>query len=314
MPRQRDYLKDLVAARIDELIPTGDNVGGQTAIEASYPKIEEELDLAVLHILRTAPEHLLYAVSESDKKHFHKEEDEDVVADVDTRIVIGSDLVTTIVLPDNFFRFVHVKLTGWKRRVTQLLSVNDAKYRAQFNQFSSGNHIRPVAVLEQFNDYTDGTGATSDELTKRTITQTYTVNIALSTIYNGQDPNEQGALATGNIVVLKGQTDYTQNGTYKVNESGSPTKLTHNTTPYLPKQALQCFKAKASDDTLEELVYIPRLKAEQMPDEFADIIVDETAYRVLRTMGAERAQEAVAAKESATMLLNSMKIGLQGEL
>jgi hypothetical protein len=308
--RSRSYLTDLVAARIDVLIPSGNNVGGQTSIEASYPKIEEELDLSAWHILQTAPEHLLYQVAQYDKKHFHKEVDADVVADVDTRAIIANDLSVTIPLPDNFLRFIRAKMSGWGRDVIDLISSNDPKYNFQFNKFtaSSGNSNRPVAAVVPFSSYV------SAEQTKRTIAQTLTVNQVLTALFNGETPAGFSLLATNEIIILNSQTDTTQNGTYKVNAAGEPTKLTHETTTVNRGMALQCFRAKTSTDTLEELFYVPKLKAEQLPDEFTDALVDETAYRVLRTMGPERAQEAQAAREASMILLNSMKVGLQGEV
>lgn len=317
MPKQRSYLKDLVAARIDELIPVGDNVGGQTAIEETYPRMDEELDLATLHILRIAPVHLLLQVAEYDKKHFHDEVDDDVIGttypDIDTPISIASNLIATVTLPDNFFRFVRVKLSGWERPVSELISIDSPKYRLQFNQFRTWNYTNPGVALIPYSGYAPGSYGTN-ERTKRNVSQTLTANQTLSSLFNGETPSGGSALSTNDVIILKGQTTYTENGIYRVNASGSPTKLSdYLTADYpMPGWALECFKAKTDSDTLQELFYIPRLKAEELPDEFADALVDETAYRVLRSMS--RLDEAQIARQSSIELINSMKVGLQGEV
>lgn len=308
MPRARTYIQDLVAARIDELVPTGDNIGGQTGIEASYPKIEEELDLAAWWILQNAPEQLLFSVMVNDLKHFHTTNSYDSVIDIDTRIVIDSKLIVTVVLPDNFLRFVRVKLNSWTRPVEALLRKDDPKYAQLFNKYNFGDWRRPYAALVPFSSYSSD----PNETLKRTIDQTLTASQTLSGLYNGQTPSGGSALTTGDIIVLTGQTDKDENGVYVVQASGAPQKVDNNTTTVNCKRALHLFRAKTASDTLEELFYIPSLKAEEMPDELIDALVDETAYRVFRTMGRDFVEMANISKQNVSNLLG-VKVGLKGE-
>ena len=71
MARGREFLKNLVASRIDEVIPVGDVVQGQTAIETPIDAIEEELDFSAEFVTRVGNIEQLFPALVSDLKYFH---------------------------------------------------------------------------------------------------------------------------------------------------------------------------------------------------------------------------------------------------
>lgn len=374
MVRNRAYLTKRVSARIDEVVPEGENKGGQTSIEAPIETIDDELDYSAHYILRTAKIELLFPTIQSDKKHFHG----DSVNEVNTRLVIDSNRVATIVCPEDFLRFVACRLSGWKRDLKEIISQTDAKYRFQEgNKYTSGSADKPEGAMVSFGEYlttiTHGgvgggpftagekvTGGTSgavgyfvestsstvltldrvtghfeaaetitgadssatatiasggivDEYNKWVISQTLAENETLANLYNGQTPASSGAtaLSTDDIIILTGQSDEDENGTYKVNASGAPTKLTDSTSTGNSGTAIQCFRAASTSDTLTKFHYVPRLTAEEMPEDLIDPLIWHCAGRVLEYMG--RMEESTAAIQKADALLGNLKLGLQGE-
>ena len=306
MPRSREWFKKRVASRIDEVIPAGENVGGQTAIESPIETIEEELDFSVHYVLRTAKLQLLFPAVKSDKKHFHGTS----VNDVDTRVIIDSNKKITIVCPEDFLRFVACKMASWKRELKAVIGQNDPKYRFQEgNKYTSGSIDKPEGAMVSFGEYISG------ELTKWTIDQTLSENESLAGLYNGVTPVSSGAtvLSTGNILVLSDQEDEDENGTYIVNASPiAPTKLSDSITTVNSGTAIECFRAGSVNDTLEKFHYIPRLKVEEIPDDIIDPVIWHCAGRVLEFMG--RMEESSAAMAKADALLGNLKMGLKGEM
>ncbi len=311
MPRSREYLRKRVQARVDEFIPSGQNVGGQTAIEAPMETIDSELDFSALYVLRTANEDLVLPAVIGDLKHFHGTS----VEDIDTRIIIdSSSKKATVVLPDNFARFISMRLSGWKTDLKRLMLTSDPSYRMQeYNRFTSGSIEKPKGYLVSFVSYTDGTGDTDDEKTKWDINQTLTANQTLSSLYNGQTPSGGTILSTGNIIALSGQSDDDENGIYLVKASGAPTKLSDETSNANVncKQAIEVYRASSSSDTIDHLHYIPKLKAEEMPDELIDALIEHCAGRVFSQMGNIAGRE--ASFKQAEYLLTNLNTGLIGE-
>lgn len=307
MPRSRQYLKDRVAARVDEIIPTGDSVGGQTAIESPMETIDDELDFSALYVLRTGSLNIVYPAVVGDLKHFHGDGEEDV----DTRIVIDSiTKKSTIPCPDDFLRFVSMRLSGWSSDLKELSDPRDPSYRHQeYNSYTAGNTKKPTGYLVSFTSYI------SAELTKWTITQTLASNETLSALFNGETPASAGAtaLATNDIIALTGQTDYNENGLYQVNASGEPTKISDETTnnKINCNQAVEVYRAATNTDTISHFHYIPKLKAEEIPDELVDALIEHCAGRVFDYM--QNTASAEASYRKANFLLGNMGSGLKGE-
>lgn len=302
MPRARTWIVDRVAARVDVLRPNAQITGGQTGIEAPMPLIEDELNDSAEFVLRNAPVELLFSIIQSDKKHFHGTS----AADVNTRVIIDSKLKALIPCPDDFLRFVSCRLSSWTRSLKELMDTRDPRYKFQEgNKYTSGSWDKPLGALVSFSDYI------SAELTKYTIAQTLTQNQTVSTLANGVTPVGGTVLSTGNIIVLTGQTNPDENGTYLVNATGAPTLLTKDTVTVNRKMALELYRAKASNDTLAEFHYIPRLLPEQMPNELLDVLIYHCAGRVFTHLGDIEA--AKIAFTEADKIMMTYKTGLMGQ-
>jgi hypothetical protein len=255
MPRSRDWYYKSVSLRIDEIIPPGENVGGMTANENPSLAIEKELDFSAHYVSRTAKIALLYPMIKSDLKHFHGTS----VNDVDTRWIIDGNKKITIPCPEDFLRFVSCRMSSWKRDLNEVFEQNDPRYRLQEgNVYTSGSVYKPVGAMVSFGEYE------APELTKWTITYNYTTNQSVVDLDNDFDAN----IATGQIFTLSNQDDDDENGTYLCNANGiAPTKLSDSITTVNSGTAIECFRAGSINDTLVKFHYIPRLKAEEMPED-----------------------------------------------
>lgn len=60
----------------------------------------------------------------------------------------GSDTkIGYIPLPDNFVRFVSLKMADWKRSVSEAISTIDPQYKSQANIYTRGGTAKPVVVM-----------------------------------------------------------------------------------------------------------------------------------------------------------------------
>ena len=127
--QQLNYLIEWVNARVDELLPNG-----QTP-EAPIGYIEEELDNSALYILRTINKQIGYSACKT--------------ADASALTVTDNpDNDTTLVgCPEDYVRFMRIRMAGWKRAIDQLISVDSNRYRQQSNRFLQGNTHKPTAFL-----------------------------------------------------------------------------------------------------------------------------------------------------------------------
>lgn len=151
-------LIQLVAAKIDEILPPGENVPSGALIEAPIPYIEKELKEAGYHILRQAPVIQVKQVIKKAVKHFPVGEANTPVTNPDVRIFEGdtSD-VYLVPLPVDFLRFLNIKLSTWSTPVSELIPEEDPKYRNQKNQrWTRGTELKPKAALVSFSDYDAG--------------------------------------------------------------------------------------------------------------------------------------------------------------
>jgi hypothetical protein len=130
-------LINYVKAKLDEIIPEGEGV--QFAIEddvnISDPLnllINAILDEAAKRVLLNAPLHVLDPVKSATASG---------TADP------GDDKIGYIPLADNFVRLVSLKMTEWKREVTQAINAGDKRYRVQKNKYTRGGLCKPVAVF-----------------------------------------------------------------------------------------------------------------------------------------------------------------------
>ena len=335
MARTREFLKNLVSSRIDEVIPVGDVVQGQTAIETPLDAIEDELDFSAEFVTRVGDLEQLFPALVSDLKYFHdhnnitKSDGSKVAANTDVIKFIKTDLTTIIPLPEDFVRFVSLKLNSSKKEITELISSQDPQYRLQQNNpYTSGTRHKPVGALVSFTDYADSSNfknnsnsAVNTNLLQRKYTIDANGNFTTNQTLSGLN-NSFSGLATDDVIVLKGQTNPRENGTYLVNASGSPTKLSKNfntitesgtvfATGQVNNMAIEFFKANATSDTIEKFAYIPRLLAEEIPDGLIDPLCYHCAGRVLESL--QRPTEAQFMYTKANSYLTIFKEGLIGQ-
>lgn len=201
-----DYLINWVTARVDELMPTGQTTN------APVGNIDKELEKAAVYLLRMIRIELAYLVAKPAN-----------IADTQE-----SDNSLIIPCPEDYLRFIRVKLTGWKRPVDQLHASNSPVYTNQSNEFMAADPHKPAAALV-------------------------------------------------------------------------PHISEHS------KQAIECFP-KAS---LIELIYVPRLKPFEMPEDLEDPMVWLAAGRVLTIM--RRAELANQATRNGLESIAALRVGLVGE-
>lgn len=134
---ERLTLINLVKAKLDEIIPEGEGV--QFKVDGDV-NISDPLNLLINAILNEAatktlldaPLHIL----------------DPVKSDVAAGTVDSDDnKIGYIPLADNFLRFVSLKMSDWKREVTQPITTNDKRYRVQRNKYTRGGLAKPVAVF-----------------------------------------------------------------------------------------------------------------------------------------------------------------------
>jgi hypothetical protein len=129
-------LINYVKAKLDEIIPEGDGVqfSVEGDINISDPLnllINAILDEAANKTLLDAPLHIL----------------DPVKSDVATGTQEDEDKIGYIQLADNFLRFVSLKMSDWKREVTEPITSKDKRYRVQRNKYTRGGTAKPVAVF-----------------------------------------------------------------------------------------------------------------------------------------------------------------------
>lgn len=129
----RTALINQVKSKIDELSPSTAMIVdvGQEDSKPIDTIIGELLDESAKEVLLKAPIHRLPATSSANV----------AVASV-------SDPATgTIDVPVDFLRLVELKLTEWKRPVTELQQQGSKMAERQYNKYLRGGVVKPVAVL-----------------------------------------------------------------------------------------------------------------------------------------------------------------------
>jgi hypothetical protein len=134
MAYTRAELKDRVAQRIDEVLPTG-NTQIQSIVEGSYALIDDELDEAARITLTNAPISLVFPAATTIA-------DPTITATVD-----AVTLITTIDCPADFLRFVMAKLSGFTRPVSELYPITNPMYNRAYNPSNIGHYERPLGFL-----------------------------------------------------------------------------------------------------------------------------------------------------------------------
>lgn len=151
-------LVQLVAAKIDEILPPGENVPGGAMVEAPIPYIEKELKESAYHVLRQAP--VIQVKQVIKKANFHFPVGHPDVPGVNPAIRIfegDTDGVYMVPCPTDFLRFLNIRLSTWSTSVSELIEEQDPKYRKQKTiKWTRGTELKPAAALVSFSDYEAG--------------------------------------------------------------------------------------------------------------------------------------------------------------
>jgi len=129
-------LINLVKAKLDEVIPEGE--GLQFSLE-DEKNVSDPLDLLINAILNEAgkrvlmncPKHYLVSVKCANSA---------IPNSIDKKIGI-------IPLPDNFLRFISLKMAEWEREVAEPIPDNSLKILSQYNKITRGGTYKPQAIL-----------------------------------------------------------------------------------------------------------------------------------------------------------------------
>lgn len=137
--------------RADEFSIAASSAGGSTALEDPIQTIEDELDMSAIFVIRNAREDYLFPIIKGDKKFYHG----DNVNDVDIRLIIDSvDLTAKALCPQDYLRFISLKLASWRRDVRELIDPRSPEYRMQkYNDFTGGTIYKPSGSYGPFVDY-----------------------------------------------------------------------------------------------------------------------------------------------------------------
>jgi hypothetical protein len=148
-------LVQMVVAKIDQIMPPGENIEGGTTIDSPVPYIEKELKESGYHVLRQAPDVQIKQVIKKATKHFPvgSTNPDTPATNPNTRIIFAGG-ITKIPLPTDFLRFIDIQLENWLVPVSGLMKQTDPKYiREKSIPMLRGTEIKPKAALVSFSDY-----------------------------------------------------------------------------------------------------------------------------------------------------------------
>lgn len=299
--QSRDYLNTLVQIRMDELQQSTGSPVSDNVLESIESVIDKELDNSALDVIRYANLNELFSII-ADGSKAHEGTGKKTTS---TRVIFNSDKSGTIPIPVNYERFVSLKMSDWSNDIQHLESyMSDAYHRQKNNRITQGSYDSPVGIFYPFTNYTE------DEKEPYSVAKTFTTNQTLSALFNGEEVDSY-TISTDDILVLSGQSTSTENGIYQANSSGSPTKLgeVSELTPDTPKACIQFHRCKTNSATIEHFFYIPKKKAEEMPDILLDALTWVCASRVFITLRDTTAGQ--LAEQKAKELLVSQNKGVK---
>lgn len=145
----------MVVAKIDEILPPGEDVSGVDLIEAPIAFIEKELKESAYYILRQAPVVQVMHVLKKADKHFPIGDPDTPLTNPDVRIFEGdTQNVYLVPCPVDLLRVINIKLSTWAVPVSELIPEQHPKYRQQKTiKWTRGTELKPKAALVAFSDY-----------------------------------------------------------------------------------------------------------------------------------------------------------------
>jgi hypothetical protein len=118
---------------MDEVLPDGG--GGSFTPPIPLDEFERELDEGARFVINAVKKELLYPILNS------------VIDDVSSVTSDQNGRSGVITLPNDYERFVSLKMDDWTRPVTELIGIDSDDYKMQFNLATRGTPWKPVAVL-----------------------------------------------------------------------------------------------------------------------------------------------------------------------
>ena len=299
-----DYLKKLVALRVDEYSESPDNIGED---DVNFGDFEYELDQSARKILTTVDRY--YAIQSAKKAKY-------ITAKEDT-----SKKCLTIPLPEDYLRFVSLNVSGWKTPCTNVISDSTKAYRMQQYDMRRGTVEQPKTFLvpyfeESYEAETVAVGkayctistepATDETIDKDTAWTSNDGVPATGTIDDVEDPDFVVVNISSNAVVV---------GSILTPDNADSWRLTvkyiAGETVHRPSFNLALEAYPVADKSIDSLIYVPALKSYEMPEELEDALVWYTIYRVLVISGRfESAKGANIEYQNTIIQLNK---GFKGE-
>jgi hypothetical protein len=296
---QLDYLKQLVALRVDEYSESASNIGDD---DINYGDIEFELDKSARKVLTSVDRFTILDSSVRDT----------TLSPVDTDDGYGSILA----LPADFLRFVSLKYSEWNRNVTGLISDDTSAYQQQQFSMRRGRNDKPKAFIVPYHEAQSGVVPTGFILVE--VTEASAPNDLGDTFAN-VDP-DSFVLTDLNGPIENHFWAYVTAGAPAVGETftevDAPTVIREVIVRYT---AGQSFNSDSSNKAIESypkgtspaLTYVPALKSYDMPENLEDALVWHTVYRVLVIAG--RNDSAGLAFQEYQKVLVEINNGFKGE-
>lgn len=150
-------LVQMVLAKIDEILPPGEQTEGITTIEAPVKFITRELSESCNYVLSKAPDIQVRQVMKKAEKHFPVGSTDPATPETNPNVRIIYDAATgftKIPLPTDFLRFLDIQLQNWLVPVSIAMKQSDPKYiREKSIPDLGGTEIKPKAAIVSFSEY-----------------------------------------------------------------------------------------------------------------------------------------------------------------
>lgn len=305
--KKLNKLKTLVSLRVDEYSEQADEIGDN---DINLGDIAFELDNSAREVLSAV---------ERDSGFRAARDITDYSA-----VIAGNHEGGRVPLPDDYLRFTSMKMQNWSLPVNQLISDQSRAYRQQQYEYRRGTPEQPKAFLVPMREAAYEAGVVPNLTVLCTVktepvdqkyisvgaavTITHNTGTVAGTIEDLSDPDYihvsidslPGDLEVGDVV-------------------DSDSDNWQLTVKYIPgqtftrpgfKQAIEFWPNKSGDE-IESLLYIPYLKAVEMPEELEDALVWYTAYKVLAI--AERFESAKMVYQQYQQAVINVNKGFKGE-
>lgn len=272
------YLKTMVSARVDEYL---EDAGQPTTIDLNFGDVEFELRQATRFVLSNIDRATSFIVS---REYAYA-----------THLADASKDQAVIPLPDDYLRFVRLRLSGWNTDVNTLRSDADPLYPMQQFRLSRGTAQKPIAFQVPYHSTYAG-GIVGALQLYATVPDADKANVQVgdgivgiapigATVIDASDPDyvvlgcpSQAAHdaidVNDTFTVNSGQeTEYVLTIAYK--EGQAFTRKPHG-------QAIEAYPAGTG---VESLIYVPQTQAYDLPVELEDVLIWKTVQNIAGIMG-----------------------------